>query len=67
MSELIPDARQWLSQPWTNFYKSKVKQYLVIFREGGDIRLFITLYSPKSYKILFLFGGLITVVTFIES
>jgi len=23
MSELIPDARQWLSQPWTNFYKSK--------------------------------------------
>ena len=20
---MIPDARQWLSQPWTNFYKSK--------------------------------------------
>ena len=23
MSELIPDARLWISQPWTNFYKSK--------------------------------------------
>ncbi|XP_023329465.1 nucleolar transcription factor 1-A [Eurytemora carolleeae] len=23
LSEMIPDARQWLSQPWTNFYKSK--------------------------------------------
>ena len=23
MAELIPDARTWISQPWTNFYKSK--------------------------------------------
>ena len=23
MAELIPDARIWISQPWTNFYKSK--------------------------------------------
>ena len=23
MQELIPDARTWISQPWTNFYKSK--------------------------------------------
>lgn len=23
LAEMIPDARQWLSQPWTNFYKSK--------------------------------------------
>jgi upstream-binding transcription factor len=23
MSELIPDARTWISHPWTNFYKSK--------------------------------------------
>ena len=23
MHELIPDARTWISQPWTNFYKSK--------------------------------------------
>jgi hypothetical protein len=25
LSEMIPDARHWLAQPWTNFYKSKVK------------------------------------------
>ena len=24
LAEMIPDARSWLSQPWTNFYKSKV-------------------------------------------
>lgn len=23
LAEMIPDARTWLSQPWTNFYKSK--------------------------------------------
>ena len=23
LAELIPDARTWISQPWTNFYKSK--------------------------------------------
>ena len=23
MAELLPDARAWVSQPWTNFYKSK--------------------------------------------
>ena len=23
MSEMLPDARTWVSQPWTNFYKSK--------------------------------------------
>jgi len=23
LTEMIPDARTWLSQPWTNFYKSK--------------------------------------------
>merc|ERR1712018_738170 len=23
MAELIPDARTWIAQPWTNFYKSK--------------------------------------------
>merc|ERR1719150_1681575 len=23
LQEMIPDARAWLSQPWTNFYKSK--------------------------------------------
>ena len=24
LQEMIPDARAWLNQPWTNFYKSKV-------------------------------------------
>ena len=23
MSEMIPDAREWINHPWTNFYKSK--------------------------------------------
>ena len=26
LQEMIPDARAWLNQPWTNFYKSKVRR-----------------------------------------
>lgn len=29
LQEMIPDARAWLSQPWTNFYKSKVSQIIL--------------------------------------
>ena len=30
LAEMIPDARAWLNQPWTNFYKSKVSSKLSI-------------------------------------